>query len=114
MLNKENVVIALVKLGVDVNYGSPPPITIAASMGRENSLSLLIEHGANVNAEVLLSCMMSYSDHIQMSFCVIACSIVAIRTALDLAENFKRDGIVGILRKAGGRKGQGAILGHHP
>jgi ankyrin repeat protein len=49
---KENVVEALIRLGVDVNFGNPPPVTIAAAMGRLKSLNLLIEKGVDLSAEV--------------------------------------------------------------
>lgn len=52
MGGKEDAVEALITGGVNVNFGNPPPITIAASMGRINSLKLLIEYSADVGAEV--------------------------------------------------------------
>jgi hypothetical protein len=52
MTGKDDVVEALVKAGADVNYGNPPPVTIAASMGRERSLNLLIDRNADLSAEV--------------------------------------------------------------
>jgi hypothetical protein len=48
--NKEDVVRALVQAGADVNYGSPRPVTIAASLGRVVSLNLLIEHNVDLSA----------------------------------------------------------------
>lgn len=53
MTGKEDVVQALIESGVDVNYGNPPPITIAAQMGRLNSVKLMIEHNVNVSAQIL-------------------------------------------------------------
>jgi hypothetical protein len=55
MTNKEDVVEALVRAGADVNYGSPPPVTIAASLGRVRSLNLLIEYDVNLSAEVIFA-----------------------------------------------------------
>lgn len=52
MTNKEDVVDALVRAGADVDYGSPPPVTIAASLGRVRSLNLLIEYNVDLSAEV--------------------------------------------------------------
>jgi hypothetical protein len=52
MMNKEDIVRALVQAGADVNYGSPPPVRIAASLGRVMSLNLLIEHNVDLSAEV--------------------------------------------------------------
>lgn len=52
MTGKEDVVQALIESGVDVNYGNPPPITIAAQMGRLDSVKLMIEHNVNVSAQI--------------------------------------------------------------
>lgn len=52
MTGKEDVAQALIESGVDINFGNPPPITIAAQMGRLNSVKLMIEHGVNVSAEI--------------------------------------------------------------
>ena len=52
MTGKEDVAQALIESGVDVNFGNPPPITIAAQMGRINSVKLMIEHNVNVSAEI--------------------------------------------------------------
>ena len=52
MTGKEDVVQALIESGVDVNYGNPPPITIAAQMGRLNSVKLMIAHHVNLSAQI--------------------------------------------------------------
>jgi hypothetical protein len=58
MLNKEDIVETLVNSGADIDYGSPPPVTIAASMGREKSLNLFLERSVNLNAEVFFAFVM--------------------------------------------------------
>ena len=90
MMNKEQSVEALVKGGADINYGEPPPITMAASLGRLKSIQLFIEKGADVTLED--------SDH---------------RTALDLAENYKHTEIARLLRSAGCYRNASAVLGHY-
>lgn len=90
MMGKEASVEALIKAGADANFGKPPPITIAASMGRLKSVMLLLDKGANIAAQD--------NDH---------------RTALDLAETYKHREIVDILKKAGCYRSLNAILGHH-
>lgn len=49
MMNKENSAQALILGGADVDFGNPPPITIAASLGRLNSVKLMLEKGVDVN-----------------------------------------------------------------
>lgn len=61
MTGKEDVVQALIEAGADVNFGNPPPITIAAQMGRLNSVKLMIEHNVNVNAEILYEYFMMFT-----------------------------------------------------
>ena len=90
MMGKEAAAEALIKAGVDVNFGKPPPITIAASMGRLKSVILLMEYGANITVQ----------DNDR-------------RTALDLAETYKHTEIAEILRRAGCHRSVNAILGHH-
>lgn len=51
MLNKEESVRYLVKSGADINYGDPPPVVIAASLGRLNSMKLLLEMDVDLSAE---------------------------------------------------------------
>lgn len=89
MLSKEDVVSALVENGADIDNGEPPPITIAASLGRLESVKLLIDKGVDLTAED--------SDG---------------RTALDLAENFKKTEIAQLLRRAGCQKGDNSIYVH--
>lgn len=60
MTGKEDVVQALIESGVDVNYGNPPPITIAAQMGRLDSVKLMIEHNVNVSAQILFCFFMIF------------------------------------------------------
>lgn len=60
MTGKEDVAQALIESGVDVNFGNPPPITIAAQMGRINSLKLMIEHNVNVSAEIFFLFFMMF------------------------------------------------------
>lgn len=62
MTGKEDVVQALVESGADVNFGNPPPITIAASMGRTRSVKLLVDHGVDVSAQVCFL-FMTFSFH---------------------------------------------------
>lgn len=90
MLGKEEACEALINSGADIDWGDPPPITMAASLGRLNTVKLMIEHGVDVTAED--------SDH---------------RTALDLAKNYNRTEIVDLLHKAGGTQNVRAVLGHH-
>jgi hypothetical protein len=113
MTNKEDVVRALVQAGADVNYGSLPPVTIAASLGRVISLNLLIEHNVDLSAEVRFGPTDVPLLPRQMSFRRFSRSSLAHRTALDLAENFRKTDVVAILRSRGARKGHGAILSHH-
>ena len=51
MGGKEDVAIILIKYNCDVNYGNPPPVTIAASLGRKEALKAMIEAGVNLNAQ---------------------------------------------------------------
>jgi hypothetical protein len=52
MAGAEDAAEALVRAGADVDLGTPPPVTIAAAMGRLRSLNLLIERNADLTAEV--------------------------------------------------------------
>ena len=90
MMGKEASVEALINSGVDINHGNPPPITIAASMGRLRSVQLLMDHGVDI----------AVHDNDR-------------RTALDLAETYKHVEIADILKRAGCHRGMNAILGHH-
>lgn len=90
MMGKEASVEALVNAGADINFGKPPPITIAASMGRVKSVGLLIDKGVNIAAQ----------DNDR-------------RTALDLAETYRHREIVDILKRSGCHRNLNAILGHH-
>jgi ankyrin repeat protein len=49
---KEEAAEALIKCGADVDFGNPPPLTIAASLGRKQTLLLMLEKGVNLAAEV--------------------------------------------------------------
>ena len=51
MHGHENVALILIKYNCDINYGNPPPITIAASLGRKEALQAMIEKGVNLNAQ---------------------------------------------------------------
>jgi hypothetical protein len=113
MTNKEDVVPALVQAGANVNYGSPPSVTIAAPLGCVMSLNLLIEHNVDLSAEVRFGPTDVPLLLRQMSFWRFSRSSLAHRTGLDLAENFGKTDVVAILGSGGARKGNGAILSHH-
>ena len=123
MTGKEDVVEALVDAGVDLNFGNPPPVTIAASLGRINSVKLFIQNNVDLSKEVSFIQLMMFAFIFVFSFIYTSHDVFGInlyhvsffyrfRTALDLAENFNREEIVQLLKEAGAKHGKNPILAH--
>lgn len=90
LMGKEEAAVALIESGADVDFGNPPPITTASSLGRIKAVRLMLQKNVDVNA--------TDSDG---------------RTALDLAKNYKKAGIVKLLREHGGTSTSNPTLGHY-